>query len=111
MLRQHFFDGLALLGEFFHLFFELSDREKGVAALLIFGFVLLNDFGVFFGAFGLELRFLFFGMFLFDFLLLYFFRDDDSGFGLEEGFGEFAGSVFGDFGMLVMGMMLTFRHG
>ena len=110
MLGQHFFDGLALLGKFFHLFFELSDREKGVTALLIFGFGLVKNFSVFFGAFRLELRFLFFCMFLLDFLLLYFFRDDDGGFGLEEGFGEFAGSVFSDFGMLVMSMMLTFRH-
>ena len=109
-MRQEFLDRLAFLGKFFHLLLELSDRQKGVAALLIFGFGLLDSLGVFFRPFSLELGFLFIGMFLFNFLLLYFFRNDDCGFGVEEGFGQFAGSVLCDFGMFVMGMMLTFRH-
>ena len=110
MLRQQFFDSLALLCELFHLLLKLSDGQEWVAALLIFGFGLLCGFALLLGTFGLELGFLLLCIFFFHFLLLCFFGDDDCGFGLEEGLREFAGGVFGDFGMLVMGLMLAFGH-
>lgn len=90
MLGQQFFDSLALLCELFHLLLKLSDRKEWITALLIFGFGLLCGLGLLFGTLGLELGLLLLCIFLFHFLLLYFFGDDDGSFGLEEGLREFA---------------------
>jgi hypothetical protein len=111
MLRQQFFDSLALLSELLHLLLKLSDGKERVTALLNFWFGLLGRLAFLVGTFRLELGLLLLCILFFYFLLLYFFWDDDSGFGLEEGFGKFTGCVFGDFGVFVMRMMLGLGHG